>query len=175
MRKKIIFILGGIKSGKSSYAVERADFFSKKYNLSVTFLATCIPKDKEMKERVAVHKRARPSNWTTIEEPVNLKKILEDVKSEILIIDCLNIWLSNVIEKKWSENKILEYVKDFCLKLKEKKLITFILSNEVGLSLVSPNKTGRFFQNLLGKVNQIVAKNSDNVYFLVAGIPSRLK
>lgn len=175
MKNKITFILGGIKSGKSSYAVIQAELFSKKCKSSVTYLATCIPEDEEMEKRVAKHKATRPKNWLTIEEPVNLIEALKKIKSEILIVDCLNIWLSNVLEKNWSENKIIAYIKKFCSELKNKKITCFVVSNEVGLSLVSPNKTGRLFQNILGKINQVVAKISDDVYFLVAGIPLKLK
>ncbi len=175
MKSRITFNLGGIKSGKSSYAVEQAKILSKKYNSSVTYLATCVPKDREMKGKVYRHKKSRPYNWKTIEEPVEIKNALEKIKTKILIVDCLNIWVGNVLQKKWTEDEISEYIRDFCLVLRDKNILSFIVSNEVGLTLVSPNKIARLFQNVLGKVNQVVAENSDKVYFLVAGIPVKVK
>jgi adenosylcobinamide kinase/adenosylcobinamide-phosphate guanylyltransferase len=169
IKKGIVFITGGIKSGKTSFSYEILKNYKKVY-----YIATSKPKDKEMKNKIKLHKFERPKNFWTMEEQCNLKEKILKLQNNIpLVIDCINFWLFNVMEI-WSEEKILKYIKDLCKYLNENTLCV-IISNEVGLSLVSEYKSGRKFQNLLGKINQIIAKNSKKTYFLLCGIPLELK
>ncbi len=178
---KIIFILGGVKSGKTLYVINQA----KKIGSSVTYLATAIAGDKEMKAKIEEHKKMRPKNWGTIEEPLDLLDRIRcligtsrrgrKINKKVIIIDCINFWLSNLLASGMDKKKILEKTSALCSLLREKKMHSFVISNEVGLSLVPPNRAGRQFQDLLGKINQVIANYSDEIYFLVAGIPLKLK
>ena len=170
MKSKIIFISGGIRAGKSSYAAALA----KKTGLSVTYIATGLKVDRETKKRIDDHIKTRPRNWFTVEEPVDLIGALNKTDRPVIIIDCLNFWLANVMPKM-KDNEITEYAERFCSALKKKNAVKIIVSNEVGLSLVSNYSSGRLFQNLLGKVNQITAKHADEFYFMVSGIPVKIK
>jgi adenosylcobinamide kinase/adenosylcobinamide-phosphate guanylyltransferase len=170
MKNKIIFITGGMRSGKTSYAIKLAKLTHKK----VTYIATGIKTDKEMKKKIAEHIKSRPENWLTIEEPVDLIKALNKTESPVIVIDCLNFWLANIM-RDMKEKKIIEHTEKLCCALKKKKTINIIVSNEVGLSLVSTHTSGRLFQNFLGRVNQIVAKHADEVYLMISGIPVKIK
>ncbi len=169
---KLTFIVGGARSGKSTLALEIA----KKYK-RVAFVATCQPLDKEMQYRIKLHKESRPKNWDTFEEPVNLDKLFLEMKSkyDCVIIDCLTLLVSNLMMKKKTLGEILEQVGQMITVLKAKNLKAIIVSNEVGLGIVPDNKLARDFRDIAGKVNQLVAKKSNEVFFTVSGIPMKIK
>jgi len=166
---KVIFILGGVKSGKTQYVINQA----KRKNPSVTYLATATAGDKEMKAKIEEHKKMRPKNWQTIEEPYDLLNGIRKITSKVIIVDCINFWLANIIPK--GEKEIIQQVNLFCHYLKNKNYLAYIVSNEVSMSLIPINKLGRKFQELLSKVNQIITQYADKVYLMVAGIPVRVK
>jgi len=170
---KIIFVLGGARSGKSAYAVELANQQKKK----VAFIATCEPLDKEMRERIRFHKKDRPSNWKTFEEPLFVSRVFKRIgnKYAIILIDCLTLLISNLLLKGYKEKNIEEEVSKILFALKKNKAKSIIVSNEVGLGIVPDSKLGRDFRDIAGRINQIVAKKSDEVFFLLSGIPWRVK
>jgi adenosylcobinamide kinase / adenosylcobinamide-phosphate guanylyltransferase len=169
---KIIFVLGGARSGKSSYALSIA----KKYK-KVAFVATGQALDKEMQERIRKHKQARPKSWQTFEEPKNLSPLFKKLGDEFncIVVDCLTLLVSNLILSKYGEREVFEKIKSMLAVLREKKALVILVSNEVGLGLVPVNKLGRDFRDIAGKANQMVAKEADEVFFTVAGIPQRIK
>ena len=171
MKTELIFITGGIKSGKSRFAVNAV-----KSNNKASCIVTGLPLDKEMKRRISLHKQNRPSSWQVIEEPVRLIDALTKVRFKTVIIDCINFWVANVINK-YSENMILEQAEGVCTRIKKSGWNKcYIVSNEAGLGLVSEYKSGRKFQEVLGKVNQVIAAQfADTVYFMVSGIPVKIK
>lgn len=169
---KITFILGGSRSGKSSYAIKLAQDYKK-----VAFIATGEALDKEMQQRIRLHRKARPSHWQTFEESKDITALLKKIGSnfECIIIDCLTLLISNLIlvgdKQKIIENKINAMLT--CLKKNKGRAI--IISNEVGLGVVPENKLARDFRDIVGKINQIVAKEADEVFFMVSGIPLKIK
>jgi adenosylcobinamide kinase/adenosylcobinamide-phosphate guanylyltransferase len=169
---KITFILGGARSGKSSFALTLA----KKYK-KAAFLATCRGLDKEMRERINRHKVLRPKNWTTFEEDKNIVSALERMRNyfDCIIIDCLTLWVSNLLVARNKEEKILQETIAMLAELKKKNARAILVSNEVGLGLVPANKLGRKFRDIAGQVNQLAAKEADEVFFIVSGIPVKLK
>lgn len=182
MRGKLIFITGGIRSGKSSWA-ERivADMGQK-----VTYIATARVLDEEMGRRVELHRLHRPEGWLTIEEPLKVSQVVSKFsdKSDVIMIDCLTILLSNLMleaenggERVKSElqQDILDEITSLVHTSRDAKAHVVIVSNEVGMSLVSENFLGRQFQDLAGLANQIVAGMADEAYFVVAGYPIDLK
>lgn len=170
---KLIFITGGSRSGKSTLAVALAKSIPKKK----IFIATCSPKDSEMKKRVALHKRNRPSSWRTVETEGSLVSILrkETITDIVIIIDCLTLFVSSLLMKKVKEDRIKEEVSNIVQIIKDSKATVIIVSNEVGCGLVPENKLGRNFRDIVGLCNQIVAKGADEVNFAVSGIPLKIK
>lgn len=170
---KITFILGGARSGKSAYAKELANRQKKK----VAFIATCEARDKEMRERIRLHKKNRPLNWKTFEEPLFVSKILKEITNiyEIILIDCLTLLISNLLLKGSKEGCIEREVNKILSTLKKNKNKSIIVSNEVGLGIVPDSRLGREFRDIAGRINQQVAEKSDEVFFVVSGIPWRIK
>jgi len=169
---KITLILGGARSGKSSYALRLA----KKYK-KVAFIATCLGLDKEMQERIRLHKESRPKHWKTFEEPRDLARLIGKLGNgfDCILIDCLTLLVSNLILSKNSQEQILEKIEELLAVLSKKKAKVIMVSNEVGLGLVPVNKLGRDFRDIAGRVNQMVAKNAGEVFFILAGIPLKIK
>lgn len=188
---KIVFVIGGIRSGKSSYACQQAKKIAGDKN--VTYIGTGIAKDEWMKEKIKKHKILRPEKWQTIEEPLNLIFAFNRIqdKTKIVIIDCINFWLFNAMTKKWSKEKIIRDINIFFSLIKKIKFfprdklrvqhnkdlkVCYVISNEVGLSLIPATKIGQKFQDMLGEINKLIAtRYADEVKLLVAGIPLKLK
>lgn len=166
----IFFILGGARSGKSRFALQRASEFSGKK----AYIATAQALDDEMKERIDKHKKERSGDWTTFEEPINISGIIKDVhkKYDVIIIDCLTLWLSNLMLAGSNIEKELEL---FISSLTDVHCSIFIVSNEVGLGIVPDNAIARKFRDLSGYVNQRIAETADEVYLAAAGIPIKIK
>lgn len=172
MKNKITLILGGARSGKSSYALSLA----KKYK-KVAFVATCLGLDKEMRERIKLHKESRPKDWETFEEPKELPKIIRNLstKFDCILIDCLTLLVSNLVLSGDKQEEVVRKIKEIFSVLSEKKARIILVSNEVGLGLVPVNKLGREFRDIAGKVNQIAATEANEVLFMVAGLPMNVK
>lgn len=170
---KIIFILGGARSGKSSYALKLA----KKSRKKVVFIATCQSLDKEMAKRIKSHKESRPKNWQTFEEPYKVAGLLNELRGRagIILLDCLTLLVSNLMLKGWKNKNIENEINDILKALSKAKGEAIIVSNEVGLGIVPDNKLGRHFRDVAGKMNQVVAKSADKVFFMLSGIPMKLK
>jgi len=172
MMNKITLILGGARSGKSSYALSLA----KKYK-KVAFIATCLGLDKEMRERIRLHKEARPKHWETFEEPKEVAKLIGKLSNsfDCILIDCLTLLVSNLIFSNNTQKQIFKKIEELLLVLSKKKARVILVSNELGLGLVPANKLGREFRDTAGIVNQIVASGADEVLFMVAGLPMNIK
>lgn len=169
---KITFILGGARSGKSSFALELA----KKYK-KTAFVATCRGLDEEMRQRIKKHKLARPENWVTFEEDKDLVPVIEKMQGgfDCIVVDCLTLWVSNLLLSGHKEEKIAQLATGMLAALRKKKARAILVSNEVGLGLVPANKLGRQFRDIAGRVNQMTAKEADEVFFTVSGIPAKIK
>jgi len=170
---KITFILGGARSGKSRFAIKLAEENAK----NVAFIAPCQPLDSEMKKRIMLHKKARPVHWQTFEEPRNILLLLKKIgdKFELILMDCLTLFISNLLLKNFKEAFIENEVSQILSMLKKIKAKSIIISNEVGLGIIPKNKLGRDFRDITGRVNQLVAAKSNEVFFMAAGIPLKIK
>jgi len=169
---KIILVLGGARSGKSTYALELAKRYKK-----VGFIATCQGLDKEMERRILKHRSVRPKNWKTFEEPKELAVLLKKMGNgfDCIIIDCLTLLVSNLILSGCSEKEVLNKSTAILRQLRNKKAKILLVSNEVGLGIVPASKLGRDFRDIAGKVNQIFANDADSVVFMVSGMPLEVK
>ena len=172
MMNKITLILGGARSGKSTYALSLA----KKQN-KVAFIATCQGLDKEMEQRIKLHKEARPKHWQTFEEPKELEALLGKIGNtfDCIIIDCLTLLVSNLILSGDKERDIFNKFTAILVQLEKKKAKVIIVSNEVGLGVVPVSKLGRDFRDITGRLNQLVVSYADEVFFIVAGLPLKIK
>ncbi|MFH0738664.1 MAG: bifunctional adenosylcobinamide kinase/adenosylcobinamide-phosphate guanylyltransferase [Candidatus Omnitrophota bacterium] len=169
---KIILILGGARSGKSTYALGLA-----KKHKKVAFIATCQGLDKEMRERIRLHKETRPLHWQTFEEKKELAPLLMKIGNsfDCILIDCLTLLISNLILSGDNEAQVRKKIRAMLAALRKKKARVILVSNEVGLGLVPANKLGREFRDIAGKVNQMVAGEADEVFFTLSGLPLKVK
>ena len=170
---KFILVTGGARSGKSVFSENTALKLGKEF----TYIATMQGKDGELKERIKSHQSSRSRVWKTIEEPVNVFEVLkkEDKKGKVILIDCLTLLVSNWMFKNYSMKKIGEKSGELAEYCKNAKSSIVIVTNEVGMGVVPVSKMGRYFRDAQGKANQIMAKNADKVYFMVSGLPMKLK
>ena len=171
--KKVVFILGGARSGKSSYAVELA----KKLDKRTVFIATCTSFDDEMRKRIKMHKAQRPKKWKLIEEGKNINSVLASFKNkyQIILIDCLGMWISNLLSDGLKDKQIEKEVFRLIESISKLKGVTLLVSNEVGMGIVPDNPLARRFRDLLGRANQMIARNADEVIFMHSGIPVAIK
>jgi len=171
------FIIGGARSGKSAFAEKMASSLE----LPVTYIATAQVYDDEFSQRVAHHKTRRPAHWQLLEAPFDLAKHLsaQDAPETCIIVDCLTLWLAQCIcpncDKPAQENLWQTEKQALLDTLPNMQAAVFIVSNEVGMGIVPLGEINRQFQDEQGRLNQDVAKVADNVSFIAAGLPLKLK
>lgn len=171
-RRQITLILGGVGSGKSRYAQALASREEE-----VVFLATAQACDDEMRRKIARHVQERPAHWKTVEVPLELDQaITEHRASSFVIIDCLTTFTANLlITQEASCEQILARVEKISSALLRSQASVALVSNEVGSGIVPEFPSGRAFREILGQVNQRVARICDNVILMVAGCPLAVK
>ena len=164
----IHLVIGGARSGKSSYAERQA----QESGLRVTYIATCEARDEEMTTRIAHHRDRRPAEWRTAEEPLLLADALarEAAADCCLLVDCLTLWLTNVLLGKREEeiDKLLAALPALPGRI-------LLVSNEVGWGIVPENALARRFRDEQGRLNQRIAAIADQVTLVAAGLPLGLK
>jgi len=171
-KNELILVLGGARSGKSSWALHYTEKHYNKY----LFLATAETLDQEMKDRVQLHKAARGQKWQLVEESINITEALQRRCSGVdaVLIDCLTVWLSNILLNS-DEDHILGY-QDLLLKeLSKRRRTVIMVANEVGSGIVPEYVLGRKFRDIAGTLNQNIAALADKVILSVAGLPIYLK
>jgi len=169
----MIFVTGGCRSGKSRYALHYANqHFSKKL-----FMATCEALDEEMTQRIENHKKVRGLEWQTIEEPVEIVSKINEHGADggVILIDCLTLWLYNLLTRWDNDLRIMEETEKLIDSLKKSPTSSILVSNEVGMGIVPADPLSRRYRDLLGTMNQRIAEALDTVIFMVSGIPLFLK
>jgi len=154
-----LFIVGGARSGKSRFAIER---FSP--DDRVVFVATAEARDEEMAKRIARHRAERPSRWSTLEEGY-----------VVVIVDCLTLWVSNLLLRGERDDAILERADALAGLIRNRRSSITVVSNEVGEGVHPETAAGLRFRDALGRVNQQVAAACETVVLMVAGIPLTVK
>jgi adenosylcobinamide kinase/adenosylcobinamide-phosphate guanylyltransferase len=179
---RLVLVLGGVRSGKSAFAERLAGDLGQ----NILYVATGVGFDAEMVERIRRHRQSRPADWSTLEEPLELgKRVAEHFKEGHsfggVLIDSLDLWVANLIleheqeTKETAEARVAAAARSL-LDVIQRSTASFVLvSSEVGNSLVPPDPLGRRFQDIMGLVNQRVAAAADQVYVIVAGIPTVIK
>lgn len=166
-------VLGGARSGKSAFAETCVTSLAQTLNYQKVYLATAEAFNDEMRERIALHISQRGDQWQTIQEPVSLTQALSDLpKDSVVLIDCLTIWLNNLIHYEKSADTEIAHLCDF---LQSPPCPIILVSNEIGLGLVPMDRLSRQFRDLSGRMNQHVAKTVDKVTFVAAGLPLIMK
>lgn len=185
--KNIVLITGGARSGKSTYAEKLA----KETKGQVLYIATSIPFDDEMKDRVKKHKERRPATWHTFEGYKNLKQVFynEKMQFDTILLDCITIMVTNLMFDKAGDNfddlndqdidtmekEILQEVADFLYEAQKSTKTIIIVTNEIGSGIVPEYKMARVFRDIAGRVNQFIASRAQEVHLVVCGIPIKIK
>jgi adenosylcobinamide kinase/adenosylcobinamide-phosphate guanylyltransferase len=171
-RPRTLLVLGGVRAGKSAFAVARAAERGER----VVFVATAEAGDAEMAARIARHRAARPPGWTTVEAPVALADTLADLdgKADVVVVDCLNLWVANLLgrEAALTDEQLVARTAGV---IARRAFELILVSNEVGWGVHPETAIGRRFRDALGAVNQAAASGADEVVLLVAGCPLWLK
>ncbi|MEA5004216.1 MAG: bifunctional adenosylcobinamide kinase/adenosylcobinamide-phosphate guanylyltransferase [Christensenella sp.] len=183
---RIIMLTGGARSGKSTYAQQFASGYK-----DVAYVATAVNTDEEMQGRIKRHKQERPSEWTTYEEAYDLTKVVGQGKHDVYLIDCLTVYITNLIwqeKNDWDEREVLsvreQKTLEETIEKKVQELLAvcaasaadfIIVTNEVGMGLVPENSLGRLFRDISGRANRMLAKQAYEAYFVVSGMLLLLK
>lgn len=171
----IELIIGGARSGKSDYALSRVEEDDTKAAANLHFIATAQPADDEMAARIERHQRERGARWHLIEEPLYLSRIVADFgETDVLVVDCLTLWLSNWLcgdtPEHWSEEK-----QKFQQGLQNSAAHWLLVSNEVGMGITPTNRLSRQFIDESGWLHQQLAQIASRVTMVMYGIPHSLK
>jgi 5,6-dimethylbenzimidazole synthase len=173
MSGKTVLVTGGSRSGKSRHALELTAYDKG----AKFFIATAEPLDDEMAERIKKHQNERGKEWTTIEEPLDPTGVLREKGNQpgYIVLDCITLWLSNMVMNNMTREIILEKVHGF---IKESKNCTsdiIVITNELGSGIVPMEASARNFRDIAGETNQILASEFDEVINMVSGIPVIIK
>ena len=162
----LVVLLGGARSGKSARAVKLAEAAAA----PVVFIATGEGRDDEMAARIDEHRRERPADWVTVEEPLELAGAVRALAPDAFaIVDCLTLWVSNALERGDGEEAIVAEATTVAETLAARDAPAVVISNEVGLGIVPANELARRFRDVLGRVNATAAGCADRALLVVAG------
>lgn len=163
-----LFVLGGARSGKSAYAQARAEALAGPF----VFIATAEAYDDEMRDRIARHRADRGAGWTTVEAPLDLPEAIAAHHGRVVLADCLTLWATNLM---LGGRDVDAATAALCAAVRGFDGTIILVANEVGLGIVPDNALARAFRDVAGRMNQRVAAVAEEVQFLAAGLPLRLK
>jgi adenosylcobinamide kinase/adenosylcobinamide-phosphate guanylyltransferase len=182
MSPALMLILGGARSGKSAWAIANAARCGER----VLVVATAEPLDEDMSARIREHRRCRPPEWDTLEEPRRVAERLAGLERDydVIVLDCLTMLLSNWMlaerghgDPQWSDDRaaIAARMSRLAAALRARAFRSMVISNEVGAGIVPESEVARRYRDALGHANQALAKRADCVVLMVAGIPVHVK
>lgn len=172
--KGCMLVLGGAKSGKSSFALDICDGMDKEH----IFLATAQAWDQEMEERIQRHQEERDNKWHTVEEPIDIVGKIKDFDNEetVILIDCLTLWLNNLFMKyETNYDRVYQEIDELAGQLSNIHGTVVTVSNEVGMGIVPENPLSRRYRDAAGFANQRIASVARKVVITFAGLPMVLK
>jgi adenosyl cobinamide kinase/adenosyl cobinamide phosphate guanylyltransferase len=162
----ITVLLGGARSGKS----ELSSKLARAAELPVVVVVTAEARDEEMTERIRRHRESRPAAWITVEAPVEVARAVGELApNAFVVLDCLSLWVSNAIEAKLGDDRILDEAREIASALANREAPAVVVSNEVGLGIVPMNALARRYRDTLGRVNATFVDAAESAYFVVAG------
>ncbi len=177
MSTEIVFVTGGARSGKSTWALEQASGVEGKK----LFIATAQAMDEEMSARIEAHKAERGREWDVCEEPLDISGAIgKNIgQYDVILVDCLTVWLSNIMmQKEYRIDETLLLLRSVLMGLQSRSGTSrkvILVSNEVGMGIVPSNALARSFRDHAGRVNQCIADIADTAVFVVSGLPLYLK
>ncbi|APV44236.1 adenosylcobinamide kinase / adenosylcobinamide-phosphate guanylyltransferase [Dehalogenimonas formicexedens] len=184
MKKRTILLIGGARSGKSSYAEELA----REIGGEVLFVATAEARDEEMRRRIEVHKKSRPAHWHTLEAPCKVGDCISKDNRilDVVVLDCVTLLVNNVlcqhmavsgedVDEKAVEADIKTEINSIIACMVQSLATYIMVTNEVGEGIIPLGASTRIYRDVLGRANQMLAKAVDEVYLMVAGIPLKVK
>ena len=171
------FVLGGARSGKSSFAEQLALRISEIHSMNVTYVATAHASDDEMEERIQRHRLGRPSQWDTAEIPLDVSSWLQTERTpQVILIDCLSLLLNNwMFLEGCDEEQVLTRIDALVAAMAESEHRVIVVSNEVGQGIVPGDGVSRRYRDWLGVMNQKTAQCAEKVIWVVVGIPVDLR
>jgi adenosylcobinamide kinase/adenosylcobinamide-phosphate guanylyltransferase len=171
MPGKVILIGGGARSGKSRFALE----YARRLGSKRLFVATAEAFDAEMRERIARHRDERGADFATVEEPLHLARLLGQAQElDVVVVDCLTLWLSNLLMRGASVENIDSQVAEMVTALRPRQRHVVLVSNEVGLGIVPESALARVFRDVAGRTHQRLAAEADEIYLAAMGLVLRL-
>lgn len=175
MNTRLVLVTGGARSGKSGYAMSIAEASGG----WPVYLATATAADPEMATRIETHRRERGNNWSTVEEPVDLKGALAGMTrgENAVVLDCLTLWLTNIMMRDEENFELVAGImaRELARLLRQLGGTVAVVTNEIGMGVVPESSLARRFRDVAGSVNRLFADSADEVYLLVSGLPVRLK
>ena len=178
-------VTGGSRSGKSVLAEKKAREYGKR---SVLYIATAIPVDEDMKERIRLHQERRDPEWGTYEGYRDLGEVVSSTEKDTILLDCVTVLITNILmedEKDFDkltvretedlQAQVIMELSNIIKGARDGNKTLILVTNEVGMSVVPSYRLGRIFSDITGKANQMIASLSDEVYVSISGIPLRLK
>lgn len=168
---RVIVVGGGVRSGKSRFALDLA----LQRGGRRVFVATAQAFDDEMRARIVRHQIERADRFETIEVPIELAKTLRGLDAEIALIDCLTLWLSNLCLRGDEEAQIDRAVEELVEVVGQRRFHVVFVTNEVGMGIVPESRLGRVFRDVAGRAHQRLATIADEIYFAVLGTVLRVR
>jgi adenosylcobinamide kinase/adenosylcobinamide-phosphate guanylyltransferase len=177
---KTTLIIGGARSGKSTFAQETAAISG----LPVLFVATAEAGDEDMKKRIEVHRMSRPAGWMTLEATTHIgNRIRENIgEAKLVIVDCITLLVNNIfmryddtIDAETAEKGVMDEIEELIACMDRVEADFIIVTNETGLGIVPADRLSRLYRDILGRANQRLAQRADEVFLLTAGIPLAIK
>lgn len=168
--RSIVLVGGGVRSGKSAFALRRARALGDRR----VFVATAEALDGEMKERIRRHAAERGGDFRTVEAPVALVEALGEIEAQVVVVDCLTIWISNLLVRGDSATRVIGEVDRLATILARRDFHAILVTNEVGMGIVPDNALARTFRDVVGAMHQKLAHEADEVYFAALGTLLRL-
>lgn len=173
-RENLVVVTGGVKSGKSSWALQ----VGEEMGIRRAFVATALALDKEMDTKISLHRKQRGDHWTTFEEARDLAGLLSRVKGQfdVVLVDCLTMWISNMLTVFGMEKPAVDTATAHLMSiLQQLDQPTILVTNEASMGIMPADSLARTYLDLLGNLNKAAAAIASSVYFMVAGIPQKIK
>jgi adenosylcobinamide kinase/adenosylcobinamide-phosphate guanylyltransferase len=171
-RGSIVLVGGGARSGKSTFAIARARALGARR----VFVATAQAFDGEMRDRIDLHRATRGDDFRTFEEPLELPRLLAELDgADVALVDCLTLWLSNLLLRGDPEAVVLARVDELCTAIAARPFHTVLVTNEVGMGIVPEHALARTFRDVAGVAHQRIAQVADEIHVAILGVVLRLR
>jgi adenosylcobinamide kinase/adenosylcobinamide-phosphate guanylyltransferase len=174
MSNEIILLTGGVKSGKSAYALQCGEQGTSER----AFVATATARDNEMTAKIEKHRMERGTRWKTFEEPRDIAGLIAKIAGvfDVVLVDCLTLWVSNMLTMyNLTHDEMAEAFAGLVAGVRKAPARIVLVTNEVGLGVIPADSMSRSYQNLLGNLNRDIARVATSVYFMVSGVPLKMK